>query len=78
MDYDVLCSPKAMMAYLSEAGLMNDNDIYISDLFDNPFLIYIAQSSWEDINNIIKAGVDVRGKELVRLRLDLQKTSMLY
>lgn len=73
MDYDVLCSPKAMMAYLSEAGLMNDNDIYISDLFDNPFLIYIAQSSWEDINNIIKAGVDVRGKELVRLRLDLQK-----
>ena len=73
MDYDVLCSPKAMMAYLSEAGLMNDNDINISDLFDNPFLIYIAQSSWEDINNIIKAGVDVRGKELVRLRLDLQK-----
>ena len=74
IEYAVLCSPRAMIGYLSETGLFDDNEVNISDLFDNPFMGYLVHESWDTIENIIKAGIDVRGKGLVRLRLDLEKT----
>ena len=61
-----------MIAYISEIGLLNNDDIYISDLFENPFLTYIAQTSWDDLEKIINAGINIKGKDLVKLRLDLQ------
>lgn len=71
--YDkVLCTPTALMTYLVEAGIMNDKDLQIVSLFDNPFLAYIANESWEVAENLLKAGIDFADKSIVRLRYDLQ------
>lgn len=71
--YDkVLCTPTALMTYLVEAGIMNDKDLRIVSLFDNPFLAYIANESWDVAENLLKAGIDFADKSIVRLRYDLQ------
>jgi hypothetical protein len=68
----VLCAPSALMAYMVEAGLMNRKDLNILSLFDNPFLSYIADKSWDDATKMVKVGIDFRNKNIVRLRYDLQ------
>ena len=73
LEYEVNCSPQAMIVYLRETGLLTDCDIDVSDLFENPFFAYISENYWEDMNNFIAAGIDIRGKSVVRLRLDLKQ-----
>lgn len=73
MEYDVLCSPQAMILYLTESGLLNNCALDVSDLFENPFFAYISGKYWNDMDNFIKAGIDIRGKSIVRLRLDLER-----
>lgn len=69
----ISCTPSALMAYLAESGILDNKNLNISNLFDNPFLAYIAKSSWNDAEKILKAGIDISGKNIVRLRYDLQK-----
>lgn len=40
-------------------------------LFENPFLIHAVATSWDDIEALVRAGVEIRGKSLPRLRWDL-------
>lgn len=69
---DVVCSPRALMAYMAECGLLEDKDMSVSGLMDNPFLVYVARNSWDDLRMIVDAGIEVKGKSLVRLQMDVQ------
>lgn len=66
------CSPSALMAFMVEAGIMNRGQLNVLSLFDNPFLTYIAGQSWNDICKMAQAGIDFKGKSIVRLRYDLK------
>ena len=68
----VFCTPMAMMAYMVEAGFYDENKLDVLSLFENTFFAYIANVSWEDTENILKTGIDFKGKSIVRLRYDLQ------
>ena len=62
----------AMMAYMVEAGFYNENKLDVLSLFENTFFAYIANESWKDTENLLKTGIDFKGKNIVRLRYDLQ------
>lgn len=68
----VFCTPMAMMAYMVEAGFYDENKPDVLGLFENTFFAYIANESWDDTKNILKTGIDFKGKSIVRLRYDLQ------
>lgn len=68
----VFCTPIALMAYMVEAGFYNENKPDILSLFENTFFAYIANESWGDTENLLKTGIDFKGKSIVRLRYDLQ------
>lgn len=68
----VFCTPMAMMAYMVEAGFYDENKPDVLSLFENSFLAYIANESWGDTENLLKTGIDFKGKSIVRLRYDLQ------
>lgn len=69
---NVFCTPMAMMAYMVEAGFYNENKLDVLSLFENTFFAYIANESWKDTENLLKTGIDFKGKNIVRLRYDLQ------
>lgn len=68
----VFCTPMAMMAYMVEAGFYDENKPDVLSLFENTFFAYIANESWRDTENLLKTGIDFKGKSIVRLRYDLQ------
>lgn len=67
----VLCKPKALVAYLAETGWIPRDKLKISSLFDNIFLMHLAKEAWPDIEKLIKVGVDFKGQEIVQLRYKL-------
>lgn len=71
IDDRLYCSPSALMAFMVEAGIMRNNMDCLS-LFDNPFLTYIAEKSWDEVEKMVQTGIDFRGKSIVALRYDLQ------
>ena len=68
----VFCTPMAMIAYMVEAGFYDENKPDVLSLFENKFFAYIANESWRDTENLLKTGIDFKGKNIVRLRYDLQ------
>lgn len=73
LNANVLCKPQSLMAYLSETGSNNTSEIRITSLFDNIFLLHTSKLVWEDIKTLVNSGIDIKGKNLVRLRFDLQE-----
>lgn len=73
MEAKVFCKPAALIAYLAEIGVVNPNDVNMTTLLDNPFLIQISNTVWPEVEKLMRLGVDVRGKNLIRLRFDLDK-----
>ncbi len=72
IDDRLFCSPSALMAFMVEAGIMQRNNMDYLSLFDNPFLTYIAEKSWDEVVNLVQTGINFRGKSIVALRYDLQ------
>ena len=71
---DVVCHPNAIIAYLDGTGDFVDNDeVEIINLFENPFLTYLANSMWDDIQALLNKGVILRYKELRQLRSDVNR-----
>lgn len=69
-----LCKPKTLIAYMREVGLYNSDTNSYNSLFENPFFLYLAYIAKDDIDNIIKVGIDFKGvRGLVRLRYDVKK-----
>lgn len=68
----VLCNPQALTAYLAETGMIEKDDLQIMSLFDNSFLTYTAKTVWNDVETFLKAGIDIKGKNIIKMRYDLQ------
>lgn len=73
MSANVICNPKALMAYLAETGILNKKQVDAISLFDNPFLLYTAKNVWDDVKVLLDNGVDIKGRNLVRMRYDLEE-----
>ena len=51
---NIVCNPDALMAILKETGIADMKDVKIINLFDNPFLTYVAREMWDKIGPFIK------------------------
>lgn len=69
----VVARPKVLVALLSEIGLFDSSNKAIVNLLGNPFLAEAVNQSWTGIKSLIDSGVDLRGKELPRLKRDLKE-----
>lgn len=69
---NILCKPASLMAYLVETGLVQDNQLKIQSLFENPFLQHTAKTIWKDVENLLKLGIDIKGKNIITMRFELQ------
>lgn len=69
----VVSKPSVLVALLSEIGWFDASDKSIVDLLGNPFLAEITNQSWDDLKLLVDSGVDLRGKELPRLKRDLKQ-----
>lgn len=69
---NILCKPSSLMAYLVETGLIQNDQVKIQSLFENPFLQHTAQTMWKDIEILLKTGIKITGKNIVTMRFDLQ------
>ena len=72
LDSNVICNPKALLAYLAETGYVDRDKIQFTKLFDNPFLIYTAKLVEKDLDAILNAHISLRNQHVVRMRYDLQ------
>lgn len=68
----VLCSPAALIAYMMESGVMDKNSVEILSLFNNPFLSYIAENSWDETKKMIEVGLDFKDKNIIAMRYELK------
>lgn len=68
----VVSKPSVLVALLSEIGWFDASDKSIVDLLGNPFLAEITNQNWNDLKVLIDSGVDLRGKEIPRLRRELK------
>jgi hypothetical protein len=68
---NVLCNPNALIAYMAETGILNKNEIKLSSLFDNIFLMQISKDIWPEIECLLKVGVDIKGLTHIKLRREL-------
>ena len=69
----VVTKPSILVALLSEIGWFDAPKKSIVDLLGNPFLAEIVNQNWDDVKFLVDFGVDLKGKELPRLRRDLHK-----
>lgn len=70
---DVVCHPNALMALLMEMGDIKNQETIIN-LFDNPFLAYVADSMWNEIDSLLQEGAYIKHKGFDRLRADVDKS----
>ncbi len=69
----LICNPRELIAYLAETGSLDKDNIKFTQLFDNPFMAYTAMIISDDINTLLKTGIDIRGRKIVRMRYELSK-----
>lgn len=70
---EVLCKPSALITYLEETGYLDKQDSSFLNLFHNPFLSYISHELWGDTKKMLNVGIDIRGRNLISLRKDVDK-----
>ena len=68
----VVSKPSVLVALLSEIGWFDASDKSIVDLLGNPFLAEITNQCWDELKVLVDSGVDLRGKELPRLKRELK------
>lgn len=68
-----LCNPRALLLYMSSAGLLKGEQINAFDLFSDNVLLKCIGYLNDDIDKFVKCGLDIRGKSGVRLHYDLSK-----
>lgn len=69
---NIICHPNALMAIFLEMGDVKSRETIIN-LFDNPFLTYVADSVWNEIDDLLKKGAVIKHKGFDRLRADVDK-----
>jgi hypothetical protein len=67
----VTTRPQILVGLLDLVGQAPASAEEFVRLFENPFLIHAVSESWDDIQALVRAGIDIQGKSLTRLRWDL-------
>ena len=67
----VVTKPLIIISILSKLGLF-ESGYDVVDLLGNPFFAKIASENREELEKLAKLGVDLRGKKIPRLLLDLK------
>lgn len=70
---DVVCHPNALIALLMEIGDVKNQEAIIN-LFDNPFLAYVADGIWDEIDPLLKEKAFIKHKGFERMRADVDKS----
>lgn len=71
--HNVIAKPYTLINLLERLGKFHSTAKDIVNLFENPFLIEAVNNSWEDIKVLIEAGISLKGKNVVRLKWDLDE-----
>lgn len=69
---DVVCHPNALMAILMDVGSVKSQESIIN-LFDNPFLVHVAENIWEIVDPLLKEGATIKHRGFDRLKYDVDK-----
>ncbi len=69
---DVVCHPNALMAILMDVGSVKSQESIIN-LFDNPFLVHVADKIWDVVDPLLKKGATIKNKGFERLKYDVDK-----
>lgn len=70
----VTTKPQTLATLLDLIGKVNIHPREYIKLMDNPLLIYSVDQCWNDVQLLVKSGVNLQGKSLPRLRSDLQES----
>ncbi|RCR67876.1 hypothetical protein [Larkinella punicea] len=68
---NVISKPSTIINLLEKIGQFRPTSNEIVDLFENPYLIDAVNNSWNDIKALVDAGVSLKGKNIIRLKWDL-------
>ena len=69
---DVVCHPNALMAILMDVGSVKSQESIIN-LFDNPFLVHVADKIWDIVDPLLKEGATIKNRGFDRLKYDVDK-----
>ena len=71
---NIICNPDALMAILKETGNVDMNDVKVINLFENPFLTYVARELWNEIGPFVKEkAVFTKYEKIEALRHDVDE-----
>lgn len=75
---DVIVKPQTILGLLESVGFFTPTSRDVVSLFDNPFLINAVNENWSSLKDLVDAGIDLSGKNIVRLKWDLDETLHKY
>lgn len=70
--------PELLIGLFEQLGSFEIKSKEFLNIFDNPYLVNIADECWDDIKLLIDSGLDLTGKNPVRLKYDLNDTIHEY
>jgi hypothetical protein len=70
----ITTKPQTIASILDIVGKGNLDSKELLKLMDNPFLIYSVDQSWNDINLLVKSGIELNDKSFPKLKWDLQES----
>lgn len=76
---DIICKPQALTVVLNELGDISDDEVNFINLFENPFLVHVADQIWERIKPLIESGAPIYHADIQQLKakVDLRFDGML-
>lgn len=76
--HNVIAKPNTILSLLERLGKFHSTAKEIVNLFENPFLVEAVNNSWDDIKALIEAGISLKGKNVVRLKWDLDEEIKIF
>lgn len=70
---NITVNPAALLNIFEQIGVFTVSAKEIVNLFDNPFLVEVVNQNWDDVKKLVNAGVDLKAKNIVRLKQDLKE-----
>lgn len=70
---EVICHPNALMAILMEIGDVKSQEMIVN-LFENPFLVHVADNIWDEVGPLLDKGATIKYKSFEKLKVDVDKS----
>lgn len=75
---NAIVKPIIMLSLLEELGYSDPKRENEFMLFENPFLAAVTESCWDSVKCLVDQGVSLRGKNVTRLKQDLEESMHKY